>query len=208
MTWNREAGVPEKVAFRTKRARRMLERALDHRECHRETRSTATTAASAAVAGVARRSPRTGRQEQREAVGRDGQGMATGAWRLGWTRPGCGAARLSTIAGGDPAPEGAGQGVRAAGPQRLRHRQARGVGLAFGPESTTSGNRPGAQHRWTIGMPKGEVGLDVSMKSVNGMAGTGTSRWRCWPTPGPGGGQAQEQGGPGEKGAVSAWTKS
>ena len=54
----------------------------------------------AAVAGAARRSPRAGRQEQREAVGRDGQGMAdrcgrTG-WRLGWRNPaGCGAARAT-----------------------------------------------------------------------------------------------------------------
>ena len=80
----REAGVPEKVAFRTKPqlARRMLERALESGvpfgwvtgdEVYGNDRQ------PAAVAGAARRSPRAGRQEQREAVGRDGQGMATGA---------------------------------------------------------------------------------------------------------------------------------
>ena len=78
----REVGVPEKVAFRTKPqlARRMLERALESGvpfgwvtgdEVY------GNEPPPAAVAGAARRSPRAGRQEQREAVGRDGQGMAT-----------------------------------------------------------------------------------------------------------------------------------
>ena len=80
----REAGVPEKVAFRTKPqlARRMLERALESGMALRLGhwgRSLRQRPQPAAVAGAARRSPRAGRQEQREAVGRDGQGMATGA---------------------------------------------------------------------------------------------------------------------------------
>ena len=80
----REAGVPEKVAFRTKPqlARRMLERALESGvpfgwvtgdEVYGNDRRLRLWL------GAARRSPRAGRQEQREAVGRDGQGMATGA---------------------------------------------------------------------------------------------------------------------------------
>ena len=80
----REAGrVPEKVAFRTKPqlARRMLERALvgSALRLGHWGRSLRQRPQPAAVAGAARRSPRAGRQEQREAVGRDGQGMATGA---------------------------------------------------------------------------------------------------------------------------------
>ena len=100
----REAGVPEKVAFRTKPqlARRMLERALESGVPFGWVtgRGLRQRPPPAAVAGAARRSPRAGRQEQREAVGRDGQGMATGAggpaWRLGWRIPaGCGAARAT-----------------------------------------------------------------------------------------------------------------
>ena len=79
----REAGVPEKVAFRTKPqlARRMLERALESGVPFGWVtgRGLRQRPPPAAVAGAARRSPRAGRQEQREAVGRDGQGMATGA---------------------------------------------------------------------------------------------------------------------------------
>ena len=141
----REAGVPEKVAFRTKPqlARRMLERAL-------ESGVPFGWVTGDEVYGNDRRlrlwlerrdvPARAGYQEQREAVGRDGPGMATGAggpagaWgggtRLGAAQRGRrrqGTPGIRLGAGGDPAPEGAGQGVLVAGP--AQHRQARGVGL-------------------------------------------------------------------------------
>ena len=164
----REAGVPEKVAFRTKPqlARRMLERALESGvpfgwvtgdEVYGNDRNLRLERR--------RRSPRAGRQEQREAVGRDGQRMATGAggpagaWgggtRLGAAQRGRrrqGTPGIRLGAGGDPAPEGAGQGVLAAGP--AQHRQARGVGLLrllrpreYDSGGTGAGGRNSLDHR-------------------------------------------------------------
>ena len=141
----REAGVPEQAAFRTKPqlARRMLERALESGvpfgwvtgdEVYGNDRRLRLWLERRDVPHVL------ACQEQREAVGRDGQGMATGAggpagaWgggtRLGAAQRGRrrqGTPGIRLGAGGDPAPSGAGQGVLVAGP--AQHRQARGVGL-------------------------------------------------------------------------------
>ena len=75
----------------------------------------------------------------------------------------------------------------------------------FGPESTTLEELVRvAGTRWTIEEcfeeAKGEVGLD-HMKSGNGMAGTGTSPWRCCPRL-PGGSGARRW-----NKVVPAWTK-
>ena len=164
----REAGVPEKVEFRTKPqlARRMLERSLESGVPFgwvTGTRSTATTAASA-VAGAARHSPCAGRQEQRQAVGRDGQGMATGAggpagaWGGGIYPAGCGSPRATgprvlgrlRLGLGEYGPSGAGQRVLAAGP--AQRGQARGVGLlpASARRYDSGGTGAGAGTRWAI----------------------------------------------------------
>ena len=83
----REAGVPEKVAFRSRTgpadagAGAGIGSALRLGHWGRGLRQRPRCG----CAGAVRRSPRAGRQEQREAVGRDGQGMATsGCGRTGW----------------------------------------------------------------------------------------------------------------------------
>ena len=78
----REAGVPESVGFRTKPqlARQMLERGGGVGSALRlggRGRDLRQRPQPAAVVGTAVRSPRAGRQTQREAVGFDGQGTAT-----------------------------------------------------------------------------------------------------------------------------------
>ena len=149
----REAGVPEKVEFRTKPqlapdagAVTGIGSALRLGHWGRGLRQRPPPAA---VAGAARRSPCAGRQEQREAVGRDGQGMATGAggpagaWgggtRLGAAqrgRRGQGSSGLRLGLGEYSAPEGAGQGVLAAGPAQ-RGRPGSWPITLLRPESTT-----------------------------------------------------------------------
>ena len=148
----REAGVPEKAAFRTKPqlARRMLERALES-ECPSAgslgTRSTATTATcgcgwsgetfptcwpSGATRSCGQR--RTGDGDRacpREGGGAGGPagawggGTRLGAAQRGRRRQGTPGIRLGL--GGYSASERTWQGVLVAGP--AQHRQARGVGL-------------------------------------------------------------------------------
>ena len=141
----REAGVPEKVAFRTKPqlARRMLERALESGvpfgwvtgdEVYGNDRNLRLWLERRDVPHVLAI-----RSNEKLWAWTD-QGMATGAggpagaWgggtRLGAAQRGRrrqGTPGIRLGAGGDPAPEGAGQGVLVAGP--AQHRQARGVGL-------------------------------------------------------------------------------
>ena len=134
----RAAGVPEKVAFRTKPqlARQMLERALESgvpfgwltgdevygndRNLRRwlERRDVPHVLAVRSNEKLWAETDKGWRQVQQ-------RGTRLGAAQRGRRRQGTPGIRLG--AGGDPAPEGAGQGVLAAGP--AQHRQARGVGL-------------------------------------------------------------------------------
>ena len=144
----REAGVPEKVAFRTKPqlARRMLERALERAlesgvpfgwvtgdEVYGNDRNLRRWLERRDVPHVL--AVRSNEKLWAE-TDKDGDRCGRTGWRLGWRNPaGCGAARATaprdpgyTIGRGwRSGPEGAGQGVLAAG--AAQHRRARGVGL-------------------------------------------------------------------------------
>ena len=141
----REAGVPEKVAFRTKPqlARRMLERALESGvpfgwvtgdEVYGNDRRLRLWLEREGIAHVLaiKSNEKLGAWTDKGSApsaggpaGAWGGGTRLGAAQRGRRRQGTPGIRLG--AGGDPAPEGAGQGVLVAGP--AQHRQARGVGL-------------------------------------------------------------------------------
>ena len=146
----REAGVPEKVAFSTKPqlAWRMLERALESGvpfgwvtgdEVYGNDRRLRLWLERRDVPHVlAVRSNEklwalTDRGWRQVRAGVRADRLAPGVEEPGWVRRSAGdGAKGPRVydwlgAGGDPAPEGAGQGVLAAGP--AQHRQARGVGL-------------------------------------------------------------------------------
>ena len=166
----REAGVPEKVAFRTKPqlARRMLERALesgvpfgwvtgdevygnDRRlRLWLERRDVPHVLAVRSNEKLWAETDRGWRQVRADRPGAWGGGTRLGAAQRGRRRQGTPGIRLGV--GGDPALEGAGQGVLAAGP--AQHRQARGVGLLrllrpgeYDSGGTGAGGRNSLDHR-------------------------------------------------------------
>ena len=165
----REAGVPEKVAFRTKPqlARRMLERALESGvpfgwvtgdEVYGNDRNLRLWLERRDVPHVlaVRSNEKLWAETDR---GWPGAGGPAGAWgggtRLGAAQRGRrrqGTPGIRLGVGGDPAPEGAGQGVLVAGP--AQHRQARGVGLLrllrpreYDSGGTGAGGRNSLDHR-------------------------------------------------------------
>ena len=141
----REAGVPEQVAFRTKPqlARRMLERALEsgvpfgwvtgdevygndrNLRLWLERRDVPHVLAVRSNEKLWAETDRGWRPVRADRLAPGVEETRLGAAQRGRRRQGTPGIRLGV--GGDPAPEGAGQGVLAAGP--AQHRQAPGVGL-------------------------------------------------------------------------------
>ena len=220
----REAGVPEKVAFRTKPqlARRMLERALESGVPFGWVtwgRGLRQRPPPAAVAGAGRRSPRAGRQEQREAVGRDGQGMATGAggpagaWGggPGWVRRSAGdgakGPRVYDWAWVEIRPlKEPGKGYWLLVRRSIAKPGELAYYVCFGPESTTLEELVRvAGTRWTIEEcfeeAKGEVGLDqYEVRKWDGWYRHITLAMLAHACLAVVRQQASEQGGPGERG--------
>ena len=142
--------------------------------------------------------------------------LAPGVEEPGWVRrsAGDGAKGPRVYDWAHPAPEGAGQGVLAAGPAQHRQPGELAYYVCFGPESTTLEELVRvAGTRWTIEEcfeeAKGEVGLDqYEVRKWDGWYRHITLAMLAHACLAVVRRQALEQGGPGEKGAVPAWTKS
>ena len=220
----REAGVPEKAAFRTKPqlARRMLERALES-ECPSAgslgTRSTATTATcgcgwsgetfptcwpSGATRSCGQRRTGDGDRACPAKAGVRADRLAPGVEEPGWVRRSAGdgakGPRVYDWALVDIRPlREPGKGYWLLVRRSIAKPGELAYYVCFGPVDTTVDTTLEelvrvAGTRWTIEEcfeeakgeslpPRRQGWVWSSMKSGNGMAGTGTSPWRCWPTP-------------------------
>ena len=213
----REAGVPEKVAFRTKPqlARRMLERALESGvpfgwvtgdEVYGNDRNLRLWLEREGIAHVLAiksneklgawtdKGPRQARADR----------LASGVEESGWVRLSAGdgakGPRVYDWALVDIRPlREPGKGYWLLARRSIAQPGELAYYVCFGPVDTTVDTTLEqlvrvAGTRWTIeecfeeakgeSLPPRRRGwVWTSMKSGNGMAGTGTSPWRCWPTP-------------------------